>query len=169
MSIGNIFYTGLVMRRQNAPQRKPFNSSTKIALRAIAIPMIIIGIILAYLGFSEFGSFDFSGDSAAILKIFAGSALLGFGGMLLYISFIGRVASYYAQELSPAIDTASSAMGAGISRGIKESGGIKLDTGDSIPSITSATSQEIIKIKCRNCGYLETEDADICSKCGQKI
>jgi len=26
-----------------------------------------------------------------------------------------------------------------------------------------------VRIKCRNCGYLETEDAEFCSKCGQRL
>ena len=29
--------------------------------------------------------------------------------------------------------------------------------------------REVVKIKCRNCGYLETEDAEFCSKCGQAM
>ncbi len=26
-----------------------------------------------------------------------------------------------------------------------------------------------VRVKCRNCGYLETEDAEFCSKCGQRL
>ncbi|MBE6482551.1 MAG: zinc ribbon domain-containing protein [Actinomyces ruminicola] len=28
---------------------------------------------------------------------------------------------------------------------------------------------EVVKLRCRSCGYLETEDAAFCSQCGQRI
>jgi hypothetical protein len=113
----------------------------------------------------------FEESSAGMFKIFIGFVMLMIGGMLLYYSVIGRVASYFADEVSPAIHTVTEAAGSGFSRGTQRGGGIKFDLHSSGQSHVGQASKqrEIIKIKCRNCGYLDTEDADFCSKCGHKI
>lgn len=77
---------------------------------------------------------------------------------LIYISQFRKVASYIATEASPAIETGSHAFGKGMGTGLKEAG-----------IGTSNTPKEVIKIKCPHCGYLESEDAEFCSKCGKKI
>lgn len=153
------------------------NRSTKIALRIIGAILLIIGLIIVLIGASQqsstaMGNEDwFEQSSAGMFKIFGGLVLIIIGAILLYVSFIRRVASYYAEELSPALETATDAVGAGITRGIQRSGGIKLDiqTSGQAQHSSPVEPREVIKIKCRSCGYLETEDADFCSKCGKKM
>jgi hypothetical protein len=138
--------------------------------------LVIIGLLLMLQGFSLFGPGDtemgeegwFEEESSRAQASFgymAGGMLLLFvGSSILYYTQIRRISKYVAHETSPAIETVGGAMGKGITSGIKESGGIKI-------SVDSENQQpkEIIKIRCRNCGYLETEDAEFCSKCGQRM
>ncbi|MGI0149711.1 MAG: hypothetical protein ACREDF_09305, partial [Thermoplasmata archaeon] len=42
--------------------------------------------------------------------------------------------------------------------------------GTAAPSGTAASAaKEVVKIKCRNCGSLEAEDAAFCRKCGNAL
>ena len=140
---------------------KDYTNMKKVML-ITGIVLIVVGIILLIYGFSTFGTFFGSGESngevsdkgfSSIGFISAGGFLSIIGFKLIYISQFRRTTRYFATEGSPAIKTASKAIG----DGLKESG------------ISSSYQKEIIKIKCPNCGYLESEDAEFCSKCGKKI
>lgn len=143
-------------------------ATTKIFLRLIGIIMIVFGIILAFIGYNQQNvSMDSEGwfeqSSAGSFKIFIGLGLLGFGFMLLYISFIRRVSHYMATETQPAITTVGEGVGTGVARGINKGGGITLNMQ------SQNSPREVVKIKCRSCGYLDSEDATFCSNCGSKI
>jgi len=119
----------------------------KIVLRAIGIPLLIIGIIFVIIGFTSFSS--------------SGFMLFGLGGFLTVIGFglvsfsiVRPMSKYYATEASPAIEIAGESIG----EGLKKSG-----------FNTAQEQKQIIKVKCPHCGYLESEDAEFCSKCGKKI
>jgi len=150
-------------------------SEHKKAMRMIGIPLLLIGVILTIVGFVSFASpnpddpqvgvdshqeFREKMDRSAerhlnSMFMFGGGAfmaMIGFG--LVSASATRPVSKYYATELSPAMKIT----GQSIAEGIKESG-----------LISSKESTEIIKIKCPHCGYLESEDAGFCSKCGKKI
>jgi len=142
-------------------------SPIKKGMLAVGILLIIVGIVILIYGFINFGSlfggtsesfaeFGSRGFSSIVFFVIGGFCLvIGIG--LTYISQIRRVASYIATETSPAITTASHALGKGLGTGIKES------------TVVSSDQKEIIKIKCPHCGYLESEDAEFCSKCGNKM
>jgi hypothetical protein len=83
-----------------------------------------------------------------------GVILVGVGGLALRLGMVRPVSGYLATEAGPAIRTASSAIGAGLR-----------DVGFG----PSAAPPTVVRVKCRNCGYLETEDAEFCSKCGQRM
>ncbi len=150
-------------------QPRSLHGPTKSVLRILGIVLLIIGIILAIVGLVQQGSKGmeeegwFETASGGMIMTFAGMAMVIFGFVMLYVSFIGRVAKYYADESAPAIETASGAVARGLSKGTQEEGGIRVDVS------SSATAGVVIKTKCRNCGYLETEDADFCSKCGKRL
>ena len=93
-----------------------------------------------------------------------GMLFLFIGGALIYVTQIRKITKYYATETSPAIKTVGGAIGEGVADGIQRGGGIRItdDRRQNGP-------REVIKVKCRSCGYLETEDAEFCSKCGKKI
>lgn len=128
--------------------------------------MIIIGITLAIIGFSSiielqanFFSLSFEESSALSARAFAnlvpGMFLIVIGGGLLRFGYIGKVSKYIADETGPAISSVTKS----ITSGIKEGGGIDL-------TVHSDTN---IKIKCRNCGTLNDEEATYCDKCGSQL
>lgn len=139
---------------------KDVNANTRKKLRIVGIPLIIIGIIIIIYSFiTFFGNFGDSFEEASQNSMTwfglstLGIVLLFVGCVMFYFSIIRPVSKYVATEASPAITTASQAFG----KGLKESEFGKSET------------KEVIKIKCPHCGYLESEDADFCSKCGKKI
>lgn len=126
-------------------------SKQKLVMRAVGIPLIIIGIIVLIIGFKNFasGSFDQAFGNMALFMVGGIMTIAGFA--LVSWTLIRPISKYYATEASPAIKTVGGALG----EGLKESG--------------IGSQKEVIKVKCPHCGYLESEDADFCSKCGKKI
>jgi len=129
-------------------------SSYKTTFIAIGIPLLVIGVVISIIGFTSFTSQGFNSAGLNALLFMVGAFMAFIGIALLRLSIIRPVSKYYATELSPAIKTASKSFG----EGLKESG-----------YKNSSEVKEVIKIKCPHCGYLESEDADYCSKCGKKI
>ena len=132
-------------------------SDVKKVMLGVGIPLLIVGIILIGFGFSSFmGNFG----AGSINEATGAMSYLAIGGFLTVIGFtlfgwglIRPMSKYYATQASPAIKIASQSIG----EGLKESGfGI-------------SQQKEVIKIKCPNCGYLESEDAEFCSKCSHKL
>ena len=137
-------------------------------LRQVGIALMGIGLVLFFLSFvpillafnrfmqdpfgsagSMFGSFFLSFLIGAI-----GIITLGVGGFALRLGLVRPLTGYVATEAAPAIQTAATAFGAGL----REAG-----------FGASGVAGSLIRVKCRNCGYLETEDAEFCSKCGQRM
>jgi uncharacterized OB-fold protein len=77
--------------------------------------------------------------------------------MYLYMaSKMDKIAKFYSRATGPAMKYTTEKVTDGFASGLKKHG-------------MSLGGKETIKIKCRNCGYLETEDAEFCSKCGQTM
>lgn len=149
---------------------------TKKNVRALGFVLVIIGGLLMIYGFmnifSVFGNFP-SGSGgieeaqeagANMMQtffiggvlLFIGFAMVGFGVQAIITSKAREISKFAASQMSPASEMMSEAIGSGLSKGF---GGQSPFSGQ----------KEVVKIKCRNCGYLETEDADFCSKCGEKM
>lgn len=126
----------------------------KTAMRSIGIPLLIIGIILTIYGFTRFGSGSFEESTGNMMMFAAGGFLTMIGFALVALTIVRPMTKYYATEMSPAIKIASESIG----KGLKESG-----------ATASNAPKEVIKVKCPHCGYLESEDAEFCSKCGKRI
>lgn len=62
--------------------------------------------------------------------------------------------TYYAMETSPALGIASTA----IAEGVRKAGAVGVQP-----------PQAAVRVKCRSCGYLDSEDATFCSRCGQRL
>ncbi|MGA1822778.1 MAG: hypothetical protein ACMUIG_09640 [Thermoplasmatota archaeon] len=107
-------------------------------------------------------------DNAGIgFFMFAAGGLLstiGFG--MLGWGYQGKIAKYSARETKDAVTIAGDGAGVGLATGIRRGGGIKLDMGG---GGSRSSSREVVKIRCRKCGYLDSEDAKYCSKCGSRI
>jgi len=138
-------------------------------LRQLGAALLGIGVVLFFLAFvpvllamNQFISNPFGSAPGSIMGSFIlsfvisaiGILLMGAGGFALRLGLIRPVTSYVASEASPAIQTAATALG----EGFREAG-----FGAASPGGT------VVRVKCRNCGYLETEDAEFCSKCGQRL
>ncbi len=122
--------------------------------------VVFIGSIAQLFGaFANVGSDPFGSFGSVVQSFFfafvgsiAGMLLIGLGGLALRFGVIRPVTSYVATEASPAIRTASAAIGEGLREGL----------GDRL----GATP---VRVRCRNCGYLESEDAKYCSQCAQPM
>ncbi|MCK4847704.1 MAG: zinc ribbon domain-containing protein [Candidatus Heimdallarchaeota archaeon] len=149
--------------------------STKRKLKTISFILLTVGGLLIVIGgmsiltsFSSFPDMN-SMDSFQLGEFIGGFAVGGFAlvigfamfafGIQLFMTANARaIAKYAATETAPAVSITTEAVASGLSKGLKGSG-VGLGSSD----------REVIKIKCRNCGYLETEDADFCSKCGERM
>jgi hypothetical protein len=130
----------------------------------IGLVGLVTGIVLYIVGFTI--------DTFIIAPLVIGGFLLvisfgvlAFGLQIRFAANAGKYARYMARETAPAANimmkktapgmkTAAGAVAEGIAEGLGKEG-------------MSLGGKEVVKIKCRNCGYLETEDAEYCSKCGQ--
>ncbi|MBO0889016.1 zinc ribbon domain-containing protein [Candidatus Bathyarchaeota archaeon] len=132
-------------------------------LTGIGIVLIIAGIIMFLAAASSFSSFstnpfDFAATQARMSSMFTTSAigmiLLFTGIVALRFGLVRPVTSYLASEASPAIERASAAAALGLKEGF---------------GTNPLHSETTVKVKCRNCGYLENEDAAFCGKCGKLL
>lgn len=122
-------------------------------MRAIGIPLLIIGAILCIYEFVSITSGGYGSLGRYGIFYIGGFFMVAVGLMLIVASFVRPVSKYYATEMSPALKITGESIG----EGLKESG------------FGTPQTKEVIKIKCPHCGYLESEDAEFCSKCGKKI
>ncbi len=133
------------------------------SLTAIGAIMVVIGLVLFLVAATSVmtptsNQFDFAAREAQMNSSFVtaiiGMVLLALGFGALRLGMIRPVTTYVASEASPAIERVSEAAGEGLRIGF---GGNPL------------RSESVVKVKCRNCGYLENEDAIYCGKCGKPL
>ena len=102
---------------------------SKTAGTILGIVLIVIGLILAIYGLmSVFGAAEdiqnirgsFMGAGMGIVLMFVGFVLIIAGGLIMYLTNIGKIFSYVAKEASPGIETASHALGKGLASGVKK-------------------------------------------------
>ena len=125
---------------------------------------LIAGIVLFIIGISRMLNFDISdpglpGMGPLFIGIFLfapGAGMLGYGIYIKMMSRMGKITKFFAKETAPATRITTEAATDGFAAGLSKHG-------------MGIGGKEVVKIKCRNCGYLETEDAEFCSKCGQEI
>jgi len=102
--------------------------------------------------------FDFAANQARMSSSFVtaaiGMILLAVGFGALKFGMIRPVTTYVASEASPAIERVSEAAAEGLKKGFRAN---------------PLTGESVVKVKCRNCGYLENEDAMYCGKCGKPL
>jgi hypothetical protein len=137
--------------------------SVGVVLVAVGFVLFLVAAILPFLAIQGFMQqpFDPSGPGAAIGSFILafllgaiGVVLLAIGGMALRFGLIRPVSSFVATEAAPGLQTVAAALGGGLRE---------------VGFGTPAASSPDVRVKCRNCGYLETEDAEFCSKCGQRL
>jgi flagellar basal body-associated protein FliL len=137
-----------------------------IILLIVGIGIIIFAVMNLFTVFSSFPNLDNPGDIGGQMgSFFLGGILLivgfvcvSFGYKLYFVTHLRGIARYAAVETAPAAEIMTEAVAGGLSKGFAKGGGSPFSQG-----------KEVVRVKCRNCGYLETEDADFCSKCGEKV
>lgn len=80
-----------------------------------------------------------------------GIILFAVGGFLAKFAFAKPVSEVLATETVGAVQVTGAALGRGLKEGL---GAVPVST---------------IKVKCRKCGFLESEDAKYCSRCRSKL
>ncbi len=94
-------------------------------------------------------------QASAILG-FLGVAFMATGFFLLKVGFLKAGADIVSTETSGAVEHSTAALGRGIGRGLRDSG-------------FAGGAKQLVKVKCRACGFLESEDARFCSQCAKPI
>lgn len=105
-------------------------------------------LITGFPGAADGGSLDGATSHAArsVGLAVGGMVLIGLGSTASRFGFLKPVAELAATETAGAVEHAARAAG----RGWRGDGAV-------------------VRIKCRSCGALETEDAVFCSQCGEKV
>lgn len=105
-------------------------------------------------GFSSpYGIENRCNDGPSVGTAFFAFGLIGAGSFACRFGYMKPVAEITATETEAAMEVTAGAVG----RGVKEALG---------PALQSRT---VVRIKCRECGFLDTEDAQYCSKCGKTM
>jgi len=133
------------------------------SLTAVGATLMVIGIILFLVSATSImapssNPFDFAANQArmnsSFVTAFIGMIFLALGFGALRLGLIRPVTTYVASEASPAIERVSEAAAGGLKK---------------VFGANPLKSESIVKVKCRNCGYLESEDAIYCGKCGKPL
>jgi hypothetical protein len=130
-------------------------------LITIGLLIVVVGIAVLIWGFTDIGNIDITEGFGFIAKIAIGGfltvpgiAIFGFGMYFYMASKMDKIAKFYSHATGPAMKYTTENVTDGFASGLEKHG-------------MSLGGKEVVKVKCRNCGYLETEDAEFCSKCGQ--
>jgi len=143
-------YEGQSEEKERYKKRSHIFISVGLLTMVSGISLFVLAIII--------GDFEIS-PALAIPGMFiaaAGFVLAVVGSHFRFLARTGEITSYIATETSPTMKISSESITDGIASGLEKH---NIEIGQ----------KEVVKIKCRNCGYLETEDAEFCSKCGQPM
>ncbi len=137
---------------------------TRRALQIAGVIMTAAGAILTLTGFimfaSSMGDFDMTPPLAEFGMFAVGGFLLVGGMAVARFGFRKPLAEIAATDTAVAVEHSTAAAGRGFSKGIRDAGGLGMVMG---------TNGTIVKVKCRSCGYLDSEDAKFCSDCGKAL
>lgn len=142
-------------------------SQERKALYYIGMVLIVIGFILFISNIFTFGNYDvfFQGPSAFMARPLVGMICIIIGSILMNIGKKGTAGSGLILDPEKAredLKPHSIAKGKMINDAIEN---IDIVKGMG----KSQDSKEIIKIRCKNCGGLNDEDAKFCKSCGREI
>lgn len=179
-------------------QQREGGKQMRKGLVIVGILLLVLGLALTAIGMSAMfaapqeppGSdeeFNSRTDSAfmGFGMVGAGFFLMFIGGLLCAIGFGAGRSGYYGRTSSsvnwdggmgrPANEFPQEGGNIGTSRPPQvgdESEDVDEDEPEEEteePKGKNAVEKEVVKVKCRECGFLETEDAEFCSKCGKRM
>lgn len=130
------------------PGVRRFLQFASVAFIAVGLTLFVLGIVDFLRVFGEIDVPFAEPRMPEVWMIFLGIGLAVVGGYLSHFAFLKPISEIVATETEGAVEITGSALG----RGLQSSFG-------------PVRTPEVVKIKCRACGYLETEDAKFCSHC----
>ena len=155
------------------------HDSKRATLSLLGIVLFVVGAALVVYGLVEFSagfmrpSNEFFADPnrvmdedrrsgfLGVLGFGFGAACVGIAVKLMVFARAGKILRYASAEAAPvAKDTFNY---------------LALETREGVEDVARAvakgagSSREVVKVRCRACGFLETEDAKFCSGCGKEL
>ena len=171
----------------------PRHSEIRGLLRAVGVVLVIVGGILALIGFVDFfASFGSFRPPRLFGCAFAGLGLLGVGMAICRYAFLGAVARYVPGEVAPvATDTLDyvgeegaegiEAVAGAVGRGLRAASDENEDEspGDvTCPTCHTPNAPDArfckqcgaeLQRKCAHCGGTSAPDARFCDDCGRRF
>ena len=142
-------------------------------LRLVGAVLLVGGIAMViggFVGFANAGSrsvSSFGADRSSpvgwMVLFMLGGVVASAGAWCLRLGFLKAAADIVSTETAGAVEHSSAALGRGVGRGLQQSGAFAGD------GAWGGRGREVVKVKCRGCGFLEMEDARFCSKCSKPI
>ena len=128
-------------------------------LLTVGVILLIVAIIMIILSFvfSDFGP-NIALFIPSFFVIFIGIVMCMIGFQLWYATKIDKISRYMSKATGDSAKYTTEKVTDGFATGL-EKHGMSIGGG----------GKEVVKVKCRNCGYLETEDAKYCSKCSEPL
>ncbi len=154
--------------------KRKLKKSSKICL-AIGIPVLIAGIVLFIIGFSNFNSSSISTAGSKMAMLAAGSFVIFIGFVLIavgiYTTFFAHareISSYTASSVAPVIKDTAEYLAPTTNNVVKE---ISESISEGIAKGKSSSNKgdNAGKVVCQNCGQKNESTAKFCSNCGNAI
>ena len=146
------------------PRVSTLSPTARTTCRVVGILLLVVGLVLfvmaplsAISGMSDFqdGGSPATSMGSFVVFGFTGVLCIGIGGFLTRLGFLRVASEIVATETSGAVRHAADAFGRGFAGGARSAG------------FDGSATQQVVRLKCRSCGFLESEDARFCSKCGK--
>ena len=168
------FMNGQYANEENHQKiKRKLKKSSKICL-AIGIPVLIAGIVLFIIGFSNFNSSSIStaGSKMAMLAagsfvIFIGFVLIAVGVYTTFFAHAREISSYTASSVAPVIKDTAEYLAPTTNNVVK---GIAGSISEGIAQGKSAVNkngEEVVV--CQKCRKKNHKDAKFCSNCGSEL
>ncbi|MHA1111880.1 MAG: hypothetical protein ACTSRE_12305 [Promethearchaeota archaeon] len=140
----------------------------KAKLKKRSRTLLIFGVLVLITAFTmislSFVFSDFGPNPAlmfpAMFLLFIGFVLCAIGFQLWYATKIDKISRYMSKATGDSVKYSTEKVTDGFATGLEKHG---MGLGG------LGGGKEVVKVKCRNCGYLETEDAKFCSKCSEPL
>lgn len=130
-----------------------------IVCLVIGLPLMmgapLLGLGGAVVGMGAGPEAMFGSFAAAVALSMLGFVLVVAGLLMVRFGFMKAVSEVTATETAGAVEHASGAVGRGVGKGLADAG--------------HSLGGAVVRLKCRACGYLDSEDASFCSGCGQAM
>lgn len=132
----------------------PKHNEKKLKLRRIGIALLIVGGIFSAIGLIDFfAAFGGMGMPTMFWCLFIGFPLLGFGGMLLKVSYIRETAQYFKDESVP------------VTKDLYRD--LKPELKDFVNTLRGKDTEE--EVICPRCGTRNDLDNNFCKGCGEQL